>query len=100
MKIMNRTILLLTAYMVLSQGSPVYAEQIKEKDVCRLGIAAVFGRSPDIVKAKHLGGGTHKVSYVRKSNETHWHKYALSKGTGLFGILTTVVGGHIQRIQK
>ena len=80
MEMMNRTILLLAACMVFSQGSPVYAEQIKEADVCRFGIAAVFGRSPEIVKSKHIGGGTFKVSYVRKSDGTHWHNKCRVEG--------------------
>lgn len=77
---MKATILLLSASMALSLGSSVYADQVKDADICRFGIATVFGRSPEIMKTRHIGGGTYKVSYVRKSDATHWHNKCRVEG--------------------
>ena len=70
---MKGSTMLLSACMALSLSSPTYADQVKDADICRFGIATVFGRSPEIMKTKHIGGGTYKVSYVRNSDASHWH---------------------------
>ena len=77
---MKGTKLLLSVCIAMSMVSPVYAEKVKDADLCRFGIAALFGRSPETMKTKDIGGGVYKVSYVRKSDGTHWHNKCRVEG--------------------
>jgi len=75
----GKTMLLLVFLLAASTAS-VKADQIKDADVCRFGMATIFSRSPEIMKAKHLGGGIYEIFYVRKSDGTHWHNKCRVEG--------------------